>query len=140
MHAKNSLFLIGVELIPVIFFFIFQPFGQNSCYSSSCYEELTQYVYSRYIIVFVFIAIKLLNFIYHHVRDEVKLSKKSQPYGEAINFDKKLSTYLEFIEGQSKKSEHFSTLDDQTEALLHYGIFVSVFPLSPLLSLANMIL
>lgn len=67
VNSKNSLFLIGIEMIPLIFFFLFQPLKGTSCYSSSCYDQLTQYIYSRYLITFVILGFKLLTFIYLYI-------------------------------------------------------------------------
>jgi len=57
-------YLIGIELIAFFFFFILEPFQNNSCYTDNCQDEMVYYVYSRCVISFVIAILQLIYIIF----------------------------------------------------------------------------
>jgi hypothetical protein len=49
-HNFRFFYLFGIELIGPFFFYILEPFNNNSCYARSCINEILDYAYCRYLI------------------------------------------------------------------------------------------
>ena len=65
-------YLLAIELVPIFFFFIIEPFAGTSCYSASCDLEFERYIYAHLILSSAVIGVQLVKvFIFGRARDKL---------------------------------------------------------------------
>lgn len=61
-------------MIPPFFLLILEPFSATSCYANNCEQELSFYIYSRYIIMLALVLCKLgYVLVFRYIRKNLKL-------------------------------------------------------------------
>lgn len=98
-------YLLTIELIPICFFFLLEPFAGTSCYSESCSIEFFHYIYARFlfnIIMAIVNFIRAILILFRHAKKklEEELSGETE---ELMTYQVRLKNMINSAITEAKK-------------------------------------
>lgn len=129
-------YLLTIELIPIVFFFLIEPLAGTSCYSESCSLEFFHYIYARFLFN---IIISIINFIRAVLilfkQAKKKLEEELMEQEEEINtFQHKLKRMIQQAINEAKRPHYEDGLNQDILSLFAYSFYCTQLPISGIIA------
>lgn len=88
-------YLLVIELIPIFFFLMLEPFLRTTCYAFSCEHEFYYYLYARFLFNFIMVGFSVIQVIWIMMKRTKEIIEEELIQKEEINtFQNKLKRML----------------------------------------------
>jgi hypothetical protein len=130
-------YLLVIELIPIIFFFLIEPLSGTSCYSESCEFEFYYYIYARFLFNIIIAGIQFVQAVLilaRQAKEKLERELLNEQKDQVNTFQNKLRNMINAAieEGQRTIYDHGLTQD--ILSLFAYCFYCTELPLAGLIA------
>jgi hypothetical protein len=132
-------YLLLIEVIPLVFFFIIEPLQRTSCYSVNCDDEFYYYIYARFLFNIIMVCINfaraaliLVRKAKNKIKEEINEDENKV---EIITFQTKLKGMLSGAIKESEKESYTAGLTQDILSIFAYAFYCTEVPLSGVIAL-----